>query len=370
MNDKIIPQKMLSFLANIVMGQSPSSKFYNSDGNGVVLVQGNSDLNNRKTISRVWTTKATKEVKANSILMSVRAPVGHIALSSEKICIGRGFCSIEPKEDTSKEFLYHYLISLEKRWKRVKQGSTFSSVNKKEIEKLLICQFCIKEQKKIAKILNCWDEAIETLEKLVEAKEKFNRGLRRMLLNQTTRSPLFHKKWKTKNLGDLTNIKTGSKDLKDKDSSGSYPFYVRSDNIHKINTYAYDGEAILIPGEGRVGEIFHYINGKFDYHQRVYMINKFSNIILSKYIYFYLQEFFKRQAIKYSVKATVNSLRLPMFLKMAITYPCIKEQELIVKTLNTLESETKILSILQDDITSQKRGLMQQLLTGKTRVKV
>ena len=57
--------------------------------------------------------------------------------------------------------------------------------------------------------------------------------------------------------------------------NGIYPFYVRSERIERINSYSFDGEAILTPGDGDIGGIFHYINGKFDFHQRVY---KYSNL--------------------------------------------------------------------------------------------
>lgn len=88
-----------------------------------------------------------------------------------------------------------------------------------------------------------------------------------------------------KKLGDVCEIKTGKKDTKNKEDDGEYPFFVRSNTVERINSYSYDGEAILTSGDGvGVGKNFHYINGKFDFHQRVYSLRKFKNGYIGKYI--------------------------------------------------------------------------------------
>lgn len=94
--------------------------------------------------------------------------------------------------------------------------------------------------------------------------------------------------WDVKRLKYLSSIKTGEKNTEDKVENGKYPFFVRSQIPEKINSYSFDGEAILIAGDGvGVGKVYHYINGKFDYHQRVY---KFSNFkyIDGKLLYYFL----------------------------------------------------------------------------------
>jgi type I restriction enzyme, S subunit len=176
--------------------------------------------------------------------------------------------------------------------------------------------------------------------------------------------------WVTYKLGDCCQICTGSKDLKDKQEDGRYPFFVRSKTIQKIDTYSFDGEAILIPGEGGVGEIIHYINGKFDYHQRVYKLSDFEGLD-GRFLYYYLQEFFKREVNKNAVRATVDSLRLPIFKEMrVIAPPRLEEQQRIAQILNNLDDiifkhEQQLIAAR-----STKNFLMQQLLTGKRRVKV
>ena len=79
----------------------------------------------------------------------------------------------------------------------------------------------------------------------------------------------------TKRFGDIAHIKTGSRNNQDKVENGEYPFFVRSATVERINSYSFEGEAILVPGEGDIGNIFHYTIGRFDVHQRVYKISNF-----------------------------------------------------------------------------------------------
>ncbi len=95
----------------------------------------------------------------------------------------------------------------------------------------------------------------------------------------------FQDEWKENFLGELADITTGNKDTQNRIDDGQYPFFVRSQAVERINSYCFDGEAILTSGDGvGVGKNFHYINGKFDYHQRVYCLNNFKTQVSGKYI--------------------------------------------------------------------------------------
>ena len=123
----------------------------------------------------------------------------------------------------------------------------------------------------------------------------------------------------------MTKIKTGDSDLQDAVPNGLYPFFVRSDKVERSNRYLFDGEAILVPGEGRLGEIFHYINGKFDYHQRVYKISDFVDVD-AKFVMYSMMYGFKKRALENTAKATVDSIRLPTLTEFKFRVPCRDEQ--------------------------------------------
>ena len=179
----------------------------------------------------------------------------------------------------------------------------------------------------------------------------------------------FNDEWETKQLGDIAHIKTGTKNNEDKDESGQYPLFVRSATVERINSYCYDGEAILVPGEGGIESVFHYIDGRFDCHQRVYMINKFTDDVCGKLVYYSMVLQFGSHAMKNTVKATVDSLRLPTFKSFSFSIPKdVAEQRAIAEALSDMDGLLNALDALIAKKRSIKQATMQQLLTGKTRL--
>ncbi len=135
--------------------------------------------------------------------------------------------------------------------------------------------------------MNSADVLIESLEQLVTKKRHLKQGAMQELLTGKKRLPGFTEEWKVKRLKEIVHVKTGGRNNEDKIDNGTYPFFVRSPNVERINTYSHDCAAILVPGEGNIGNIFHYINGRFDVHQRVYAITQFSPEVSGRYVYFY-----------------------------------------------------------------------------------
>ncbi|HCE1978398.1 TPA: restriction endonuclease subunit S [Vibrio parahaemolyticus] len=143
--------------------------------------------------------------------------------------------------------------------------------------------------------------------------------------------------WVVKKLKYLCQIQTGTKDTVNAVDNGKYPFFVRSQTIEKINSVGANCEAVLTAGDGvGVGKVYHYFNGKFDFHQRVYMLNNF-NTVSGRFVYYYLSSNFYKVAMEGNAKSTVDSLRLPQFLNFEFSLPAMVEQNKIV---NFLDHET------------------------------
>ena len=142
--------------------------------------------------------------------------------------------------------------------------------------------------------------------------------------------------WNTKRLKYMVDITTGNRDTVDADDDGEDPFFIRSPRVLRINSYAHDGEAVLLPGEGDIGKIFHYVaGGKFDFHQRVYCLYNFRDIY-GKYLWYYMQATFIHEVEKGTNKTTVESLRLPMLQNFLVFVPPANEQHKIVNVLDTV----------------------------------
>lgn len=227
----------------------------------------------------------------------------------------------------------------------------------------------IAEQQAIAEALIDIDGLIAALDKKIAKKHLIKQGAMQQLLTGKKRLPGFTGLLVEKKLGAISHIKTGGCNGEQAVENGKYPFFVRSQKIYAIDSYSYDGEAILVPGEGGIGSIFHYINGKFDYHQRVYKISDFADNVCGKYIFFYMSRYFGEYALSLTVKATVDSLRLPTFEEFVICLPMdIKEQQAIATILSDMDKEIADLEAKRDKYRLLKSGMMQKLLTGQIRL--
>ena len=96
-----------------------------------------------------------------------------------------------------------------------------------------------------------------------------------------------------KKIIDIAEVGTGSSNRQDAVEDGVYPFYVRSKEVFRINKFEYNEEAIIIPGEGGIGEIFHYVNGKYALHQIAYRIHIVDIRMMTKFLYYYMFNSFK-----------------------------------------------------------------------------
>lgn len=178
--------KRLGDLAVVTMGQSPTSRFYNIRGEGLPLIQGNADIEGCRTTSRMYTTKASKCCDAGDLLLTVRAPVGAVAISSEEACLGRGVCGLKTWGDSG--FLFHALVYAEDRWQTFEQGSTFAAANSEQIEQFRLYVPTEKdEQAAIAAALSDLDAEIASLEQRRDKTRTIKQGMVQHLLTGRTR---------------------------------------------------------------------------------------------------------------------------------------------------------------------------------------
>ena len=139
---------------------------------------------------------------------------------------------------------------------------------------------------------------------------------------------------------EFCKVGTGKSNRQDADENGEYPFYVRSKEVFLNNSYEFDEEAIIIPGEGSIGEIFHYVNGKYALHQRAYRIHIEDNYVITKFLYYYMAQNFKKFIYQKAVNATVKSIRKPMIEKFVVPIPPLPVQREIVRILDNFTELT------------------------------
>lgn len=298
---------------------------------------------------------------------------GTAAYNYISLCTNQSIAAILPNDKYDSLYLYYIIDSKYDYLRLLSSGDGGrGGLNKNLLNSLeIVFPKSIAEQRAIAEALSDIDGLIAALDKKIAKKRLIKQGAMQQLLTGKKRLPGFIDPWVEKKLGAISHIKTGSCNGDQAVENGKYPFFVRSQKVYAIDSYSYDGEAILVPGEGGIGNIFHYINGKFDYHQRVYKISDFADDVCGKYIFFYMSRYFGEYALSLTVKATVDSLRLPTFEEFVICLPMdIKEQQTIAAILSDMDKEIVDLEAKRDKYCLLKSGMMQKLLTGQIRLKI
>lgn len=167
--------------------------------------------------------------------------------------------------------------------------------------------------------------------------------------------------WEQRKAKELCNIGTGKSNTQDQVEDGIYPFYIRSDIPVKSNKYLYDCEAVITIGDGNIGRVFHYVNGKFDLHQRCYKMTDFQDI-LGKYFYYFFSTRFYDRAMKMTAKATVDSVRLEMISEMDIFKPAqIEEQKKIAEFFTNLDHLITLHQRKCEEMKKLKKYMLQKM---------
>ena len=246
----------------------------------------------------------------------------------------------------------------------------------------------IKEQRQIATFLDIKTENIDVLIKLSEKKLRLLNEQRSALVHRVVTKGLdlntktkesgvawigdIPSHWDIVKLKYVCSVSTGRKDTQDKIEDGCYPFYVRSQKVERINSFSFDGEAVLTAGDGAgVGKVFHYINGKFEYHQRVYKFSDFKRLS-GKFFYWFIKNNFINVTEDQNSKSTVDSLRMPLINDFPFVHPPMVEQREIIEYLehhtNLIEKEISLTKKRIELLTEYRQSLISSVVTGKIKV--
>lgn len=308
----------------------------------------------------------------NDLLITKDGTIGKIAVVRDvpgKACLNSGVFVIRPKNDDYLiSFMYYILKSkvFHEFIQHKKIGSTILHLYQYEFKEMPYPQPPLIEQERIASFL---EQRTSKLNQLITKKQRLVELLqekRQALITQAVTKgldPTVPMKdsgvewlgkvpdyWDVTRLRFLSKIETGSKDTQDQNPEGKYPFFVRSDVIEHIDEYTHETEAVMTAGDGvGVGRVYHYFNGKFAVHQRVYAFYDFKGIT-GKFLYYYMKANFANQVLRYNAKSTVDSLRRYMLLDFQISVPPIKKQ---LSIIDYIESETSKIDQLVAKLVNQ-----------------
>lgn len=327
-------------------------------------------------------SRARRIVNKDDILLStVRPNLQGFAKINDDLnshIASTGFAVLTAKPETNSDYLYQYLYSshFKNQIELLVVGSSYPAINSSDVAKLkVLIPELYAEQEKIAEILSTWDQAIDSTEKLIANAKLQKKALMQQLLTGKKRlldenGKRFSGKWEKVKLGDVATISKGVQRNRDTlTSTGDYPVInggiEASGYTHEYNTEA---NTITISEGGNSCGYVSYQKGRFWCGGHCYFLTNIS-----------LNDLFLYQSLKLNELKIMN-LRvgsgLPNIQKKAIDnfsfeYPIeIQEQQKIAEVLSTADREIELLTEKLEYLKAEKKALMQQLLTGKRRVKV
>ena len=252
---------------------------------------------------------------------------------------------------TTPKFVYCLFQTIN--WLRYNEASGVPSLSKDTIEKIKVFIPQLDEQRKISEMLSVIDERIATQNKIIEKYESLIKGIAQHCIKESTSGNTYVK------LGDICQITTGKLDANEQVDNGIYPFFTCAEQPFKIDSFAFDTEALLISGNGANLGYINYYNGKFNAYQRTYVLDIFSENI--QYIKWALKVLLpKRIAIEksssntpYIVLSTLSDLRLPI--------PNKSNQCHIAKLMQSLERKLSSQIALNGSYNKLKQYLLRQM---------
>ena len=259
------------------------------------------------------------------------------------------------------------------------QGSSVKFIKMSDLTDYPFLLPSIKEQQKIAEILETIDREIEKTDQILVATEKLNRGLMQQLFSRGIGHTKFKKTkigeipiaWDLKKLQYVCNFTTGRLNSNKAVEDGQYPFFTCAQETYQIDTYSFDQKAILLAGNNAAGKYsVKYFEGKFDAYQRTYVISVKDEKILD---YYFLKEFLNTQLNElrnYSVGTNTQFLTIKLLNNLLMPLPDIDEQKKITDILSSVNAKIFTNQKLKSKLALLKKGLMQDLLSGTKRVKV
>ncbi len=242
------------------------------------------------------------------------------------------------------------------------------NVSSKEIDSFnFMIPILVQEQQKIGSFFKQLDENIALHQrKLAKLKELKQGYLQKLFPKNGSKFPQlrfagFADAWEQRKTKELCDISTGKGNTQDKVEDGKYPFYVRSATIERSNEYLYDQEAVLTVGDGvGTGKVFHYVNGKYNLHQRVYRMFNFNHGVSAKYFYHYFSKNFYRRVMSMTAKTSVDSVRMEMIADMKIKFPSPAEQETIVSVLDGVDDTITLHQRKLENSKNLKKGIYKR----------
>ena len=322
----------------------------------------------QKTITEIGLSESsTKLLKPGDIIISARGTIGAIAVVKKEMAFNQSCYGIRSKSnEIYQDFLYYLLKNSINMLLKNSYGAVFDTITR-ETFSLLFCPLPpLPEQKAIAHVLSSIDDKIELLHRQNKTLEEMAMTLFRQWFIEPTKDGL-PEGWEEVSLGEFFPVITGKKDANFATDNGLYPFFTCSQKPLKAPSYSFDGNAILLAGNGDFN-IKRY-RGKFEAYQRTYVLIPY-NPEYFNFLYllmkFYLDDItgsYKGSVINYITKDMIEDFKFSLPKDRTSIIDKLLYFDSIYEKVDANNSQIQTLEKLRDT-------LLPKLMSGEIRVKI
>ncbi len=358
----------LSDIAEVTMGQSPKSEYYNSDGKGMPFLQGNRTFGSKIPTFDTYTTFATKIAKAGDVIMSVRAPVGDLNIAPVDLCLGRGVCSLHMKNG-NQEFLFYLLKHYMPQLLNKESGTVFGSVNRNDICSLGVnIPNDVSTQFKISRFLGILDDKIALNSAINCNLEQQAQALfKSWFVYFEPFGGVMPDDWLISNLGDVSEMSVGGDKPKNYTSTptatNTIPIY--SNGLTDEGLYGYTNlakiqeESVTVSARGTIGFVCLRQIPYFPIVRLITLIPK-KEIISAKYLYHWLKTLHIA-----GTGTTQQQLTVPSFKNTKIMVPNHTTMERFTNTVNSFYKQIFANKNENQHLAATRDTLLPKLMNGE-----
>jgi len=366
-------QRKLGELADIVGGGTPSTsnlQYWDGDIDWYAPAEINEQVyisSSQKKITKAgYENSSVKLLPVGTVLFTSRAGIGKTAILDREACTNQGFQSIVPhKQELDSYFIFSRSAELKQYGEIVGAGSTFVEVSGKQMSEMeLMMPLALNEQQAIGTYFRRLDQLLSLHQRKLEKLKILKKAmLEKMFPKNGAKVPEirfsgFTDDWEQRKLGELAFITTGKLDANAAKKDGEYNFFTCGKEILKTNSYAFDGEAILINGNGDLGYTRKYV-GKFNAYQRTYVLQGF--VMDYEYIEHAIHKFLPDKIKNESIGGAMPYIKIDSLMNLELPIPVVQEAVAVTRFLNELDSLLSLHQRKLEKLRQIKKSMLERM---------
>lgn len=334
----------------------------------------------KKIVGKDAPSRARRVIHKNDVIMStVRPYLKAFAIVPEEydnhIC-STGFAVLSCKDSVVPRYLLYSLFSniVINQCSRMMIGGQYPALNNSQVSKIKIPLPPFEEQQKISEILSTVDDAIQQVNEVIAKTERLKWGLMQELLTRGIGHKEFKdsdigripRKWKVVKVGDILSLEYGSGLPERERIPGAYPVVGSNGIVGYHNQAIVKGPGIVVGRKGTIGAVS-WIDQDFWPIDTTYYVKIRTTRVSLRWLFY---ELIYLNPARFDLADVVPGLKRELVHSLKMGYPLLHEQQKIASILSTVDKKLELERKRKEKLERMKKGLMNDLLTGKVRVKV